>query len=608
MVLSETKTTSAPSIPGFIAINHSKSRRGGLAVLVKRKLYPFITNVDLQDEGVIWYELTVVPGVKFCAMYNEPTDSLYFRPETFASISAHLASGKPCVICGYLNARLGQAVKQLSGGSVQDINVIDEGTNPNGKTLLRICKDSDLVIVNNLVTSVNHCNGGLTYRQKKRWVSEVDLCLVSRELVESVTGFSVNHDLSFPSDHAPVSVSLDFSRCLKYIGWTELVERSSILVSYTQPPAGMHKKAIRYQHFDHDRFMEEISAVAPPHVTSADGLAELATLTEAIYGCCEVCVTKPPEPDYSRPNKPKSRWKRIISENDSKSLWHGIDWNGEYKETEEQERPSEAAFQAHMEKLLNPEGVESPDTIDLSNQASIPALDEPFTLEEVQHVINKQMKPDKGCGPDGIAPGTLKFLPFTWLLVLVTILNSVFQTGSYPVSWATSKLTMLFKKGARLACGNYRGISIIDALAKLLDYLLNNRLCAWIQPDREQAGAQPGRGCLEHIVTLRLLMDYCKRKKSQTLFVAFIDFSKAYDRVPRKYMLELLKRLGCGRLMLAALRAMYRLTQFVLGSTLIQATLGVKQGSPTSCFLFTLFVDECVKLIKANSEDSGFLQ
>ena len=234
-----------------------------------------------------------------------------------------------------------------------------------------------------------------------------------------------------------------------------------------------------------------------------------------------------------------------------------------------------------MEKLLNPEGVESPDTIDLSNQASIPALDEPFTLEEVQHVIDKQMKPDKGCGPDGIAPGTLKFLPVTWLLVLVTILNSVFQTGSYPVSWATSKLTMLFKKGARLACGNYRGISIIDALAKLFDYLLNNRLCAWIQPDREQAGAQPGRGCLEHIVTLRLLMDYCKRKKSQTLFVAFIDFSKAYDRVPRKYMLELLKRLGCGRLMLAALRAMYRLTQFVLGSTLIQATLGVKQGSPT---------------------------
>ena len=73
-------------------------------------------------------------------------------------------------------------------------------------------------------------------------------------------------------------------------------------------------------------------------------------------------------------------------------------------------------------------------------------------------------------------------------------------------------------------------------------------------------------------------------------------------------MLELLMRLGCGRLMLAALRAMYRLTQFVLGSTLIQATLGVKQGSPTSCFLFTLFLDECVKLIKAQSEDDGFLQ
>ena len=352
--------------------------------------------------------------------------------------------------------------------------------------------------------------------------------------------------------------------------------------------------------------MREISSIEPPAVTGANGLAELATLTEAIYSCCEASINKPAEPDYSRPNKPKTRWKRIIAEKDSKLLWHGIDWNGEYKETVSDECPSESAFQEHMERLLNPEGAE-PAEVDLSNQESIPALDQPFTIEEVQHVIDDQMKPDKGCGPDGISPVAINLLPISWLLILLTILNTVFQTSSYPVCWATSKLIMLFKKGPRLVCGNYRGISVIDALAKLFDYLLNNRLCAWIQPDREQAGAQPGRGCIEHIVTLRLLFDYCKRKKDQKLFVAFIDFSKAYDRVPRKYLLELLKRLGCGAAMLAALRSMYKLTRFILGSTLIYASLGVKQGSPTSCFLFTLFVDECVKLIKDRSPDDGFL-
>ena len=90
---------------------------------------------------------------------------------------------------------------------------------------------------------------------------------------------------------------------------------------------------------------------------------------------------------------------------------------------------------------------------------------------------------------------------------------------------------MLFKKGHRLDCGNWRGISIINAIAKLYDYVLYNRLSQWFMPCREQAGAQPKRGCTEHIVSLRLLMDYCFRKKIK-LYVAFIDFSKAYDRVP----------------------------------------------------------------------------
>ena len=606
VVLTETKTQAQPSIPGFVAVNHSKCRRGGIAILFKRKLYPYVTAIDVQDEGVIWYELTVIPGVKFCAMYNEPTDSSYFRPETLASISAHLSTGKLCVLGGDINAKLGCTVKELIGGDVRDYNVVDEGKNDNGKTLLSICKDSNLVIANNLVSSCRTLGGALSFRKKQRWVSELDLCVISRDLVHSVVNVNVDQDFRFPSDHAPVSVTLDFSKSLNNAGWAELVERSAILGSYPEPPATAHRKSIRYRHFDHQHFRQAISEVVPPLVTSADGVAELALLTDTVYQCCEMSITKPSEPEYSRPCKPKTRWKRILAENDSKLLWQGIDWNGEYKETESVERPTEAAFQDHMERLLNPEGVEPLD-VDLSEQVYVPALDQPFTIEEVQQVIGKQIKPDKGCGPDGISPGALKLLPISWLLVLLTILNTLFQSSSYPVSWATSKLIMLFKKGSRMVCGNYRGISIIDALAKLFDYLLNNRLCMWIKPDREQAGAQPGRGCIEHVVTLRLLFDYSVRKK-KPLYVAFIDFSKAYDRVPRRYMLELLKQLGCGAVMLAALRSMYRLTQFVLGTTVILATLGVKQGSPTSCFLFTLFVDELVKLVKDRSDYDGFLQ
>ena len=73
--------------------------------------------------------------------------------------------------------------------------------------------------------------------------------------------------------------------------------------------------------------------------------------------------------------------------------------------------------------------------------------------------------------------------------------------------------------------------------------VLSCRLEHWFRPYREQAGAQRGRGCIEHILTLRLLTDYA-RKKKKTLFVTFVDFSQAYAKVPRDIMLRVLRRLG----------------------------------------------------------------
>ena len=89
-------------------------------------------------------------------------------------------------------------------------------------------------------------------------------------------------------------------------------------------------------------------------------------------------------------------------------------------------------------------------------------------------------------------------------------------------------------------------------------------------------------------MTLRLIMNMCGKKKWK-LFVAYVDFSKAYDRVPRNKLLHTLKRLGCGFMMLFAIGAMYKVTKSILGIAIVTAVVGVRQGSPTSCFLFNLF-------------------
>ena len=127
-------------------LSRYQSNHGSIVALVKAALYPNISMIDIEYEGVIAFELSCAPGLRFVGMYNEPTDSLYFRPMTLASITRNVASGKHCVVVRDVNACLGKSQHDLM------YNVLYNGTNENGKTLSRICQ---LLPVNDLVTSVS---------------------------------------------------------------------------------------------------------------------------------------------------------------------------------------------------------------------------------------------------------------------------------------------------------------------------------------------------------------------------------------------------------------------------------------------------------------------
>ena len=167
------------------------------------------------------------------------------------------------------------------------------------------------------------------------------------------------------------------------------------------------------------------------------------------------------------------------------------------------------------------------------------------------------------------------------------------------------KCSLYLKKGNRLLPENYRGITVINCVAKLYDKILCRRLQLWFKPDREQAGGQKGRGCIEHIVTLRLIADYAFRKKIK-LYIIFVDFSQAYDKVSRVVLFSILKHLGCGAVMLLALISMYKTTQSIIGTAIVSASVGVRQGSPTSCLLFVLFVNDMIQLFKQRCGPEGF--
>ena len=58
--------------------------------------------------------------------------------------------------------------------------------------------------------------------------------------------------------------------------------------------------------------------------------------------------------------------------------------------------------------------------------------------------------------------------------------------------------------------------------------------------------------------------------------MVFVDFSKAYDKVPRRALIERLISLGCGTGMVMAIAALYGDTQMVLGSAIITTSIGIR--------------------------------
>ena len=156
--------------------------------------------------------------------------------------------------------------------------------------------------------------------------------------------------------------------------------------------------------------------------------------------------------------------------------------------------------------------------------------------------------------------------------------------GIYPLEWALARMFMIFKKGERLSPSNYRGISIINSIAKLYDMVLNNRFIQWYKPRPEQAGAQKGRGCEEQILTLRLLISIA-RKTGKTLYIGFVDFCKAYDKVVRSLLLTKLANAGCGATYLHAIARTMQGTKSCIGKDSFMSSLGVRQGGATSCSL-----------------------
>ena len=210
-------------------------------------------------------------------------------------------------------------------------------------------------------------------------------------------------------------------------------------------------------------------------------------VTDLLYQCARASRHQQRQSQYGETGV--ERWQRLIQGKDDLKLWNAINWKGEFdKGSRSDECPTDTEFKEYFEENLNPPETVRLNDCDFTTNVTIPILDEPISPLEITRQA-KLLKPNKAPGPDGLSPGIFRSLPEQWLLLLASLFNVVFYSCSYPLEWSKAKLVTIYKKGDKAKVENYRGINVINSIAKLYDMILCSRLKQWYKPYREQAGA-----------------------------------------------------------------------------------------------------------------------
>jgi hypothetical protein len=140
--------------------------------------------------------------------------------------------------------------------------------------------------------------------------------------------------------------------------------------------------------------------------------------------------------------------------------------------------------------------------------------------------------------------------------LLTKLYRKIIQGGKIPVEMKLGYISSIHKKGDRRSCSNYRGICVTNPIMETFGRLIKRRLEEDYVSLEEQCGFTAGRSCVDHIFTLRQILEKCQEKSKQ-IGMVYIDIEKAYDSVPRKLLCQALEQASLSEHTTDILKSMY---------------------------------------------------
>ena len=174
-------------------------------------------------------------------------------------------------------------------------------------------------------------------------------------------------------------------------------------------------------------------------------------------------------------------------------------------------------------------------------------LNEPISETEVRNSIIK-LGNGKSPGTDGISAEFYKETISQIAPTLTTIINTILNTGVFLKSWGESVICPIHKSGSHSDPSNYRGISLLNTMYKIVSTIINNRLYIWAEENNEidegQAGFRRGYATVDNIFNLQAMVQKYISQKGDRFYCIYIDFQKAFDKIRHNVLFRSLKQKG----------------------------------------------------------------
>ena len=164
----------------------------------------------------------------------------------------------------------------------------------------------------------------------------------------------------------------------------------------------------------------------------------------------------------------------------------------------------------------------------------------PTTDEEISDIIS-DLNIRRSTGPNSIPTKVMKQIKDVISAPLAKLINRSFHNGVFPNILKIAEVIPIFKSESRVACNNYRSISLLSNIGKIIEKLMHKRLYSFLETQNCFYPAQFGFRL--NVSTNNALMSITENIQTQLdegkyCAGVFVDLKKAFDTVDHNILLR----------------------------------------------------------------------